>query len=100
MIFTTTPITTKMGVKVRRCFVCGVTHSSKSYKYYDFVKIFGCYQVCSKVDICERCAYKADSFVDYYGKKKKRDVRKLFKFLRNGVLVLEEFSALMNAGYY
>lgn len=52
------------------------------------------------VSICENCSDKADSFINYYGKKKPKDIESLMMYLTSGRKQKEIFSAMMSAGYY
>lgn len=62
------------------------------------------YQCFGVVFICSDCGNKADNFIDYYGKKKAKDIRRLKLFLQSGkisaIKFRKDFSAMMNAGYY
>jgi hypothetical protein len=88
-----------MKLHQKQCFVCGFTANNRQYKYYDFSEVLKNYRV-GYVDICGRCGQKADSFINYYGKKKESDLKRLHKFLVSGVLPMRDFSKLMNAGYF
>lgn len=54
--------------------------------------------------VCKGCGDVANSFVNYYGKKKPEDMLTVNKFLRNGKvsgeLEISIYSQLNNAGYY
>lgn len=83
----------------RQCHVCGIVFRDNKYGYWDIEQIRKIYSVCNNLDMCAKCARKADSFVDYYGKKKPEDVAKLKRFLLSGYQAKKDFSALMNGGY-
>jgi hypothetical protein len=83
----------------KQCFVCGGIAKSTSYDYYGFAEVTKSYQV-GYADICEMCGQKADQFINYYGKKKESDLKRLHKFLVSGVLPMRDFSKLINAGYF
>jgi hypothetical protein len=50
--------------------------------------------------LCNCCGNKADSFIDYYGSKKKEDVGMLLSFINTGNEPKRRLRAMMNAGYY
>ena len=52
------------------------------------------------VNICSKCAPKANSFFGYYGKKKPKHIKQLMDYLTSGSKQLEKFTAMMNAGYF
>lgn len=86
-------------MKKRSCGVCGLTVSNDNPQYYRFLEIRGVYQV-GFSDICENCGNKASSFVDYYGIKRDCDLINLNQFLCGGIVVMQQYSQLVNAGYY
>ena len=57
------------------------------------------YRVGGIVNLCNRCGDRANSFVDYYGKKKEKDKKDLSDFLMSGELVKKRFDEINNAGY-
>lgn len=83
----------------KQCQICGISCTWQDKQYWDFQEIRSCYSVGYK-DICNKCGQKANSYVNYYGIKTPEDVLSLELFLLSGVLINNEYSALMNAGYY
>lgn len=61
------------------------------------------YSHCGVFKICRKCGDKANSFVNYWGDKSKRDINKLIDFLTTGKLIIKTninlYSMLTNAGY-
>ena len=86
--------------KVRQCHVCGIVFRDTEYGYWNMETIRECYAVTDNLDMCAKCARKADSFVDYYGKKRESDKAKLRQFLLAGFQATRDFNSLMNGGYY
>lgn len=86
--------------KERQCHVCGIVFRDSEYGYWNMETIKSCYAVTSNLDMCAKCARKADSFVSYYGRKKESDKAKLKRFLLSGYQAVKDFSSLMNGGYY
>ena len=50
--------------------------------------------------LCIKCMKKADSFVNYWGRKKEKDKRALLSFINNGIEPQRRLFAMMNAGYW
>ena len=67
--------------------------------WFNLTDIKPIYRVGGIVDVCRSCANKANSFVNYYGKKTEKDKQNLSCFLMSGKLVLERFNQIMYAGY-
>lgn len=69
----------------------------------DYFIIRDIYRTRFTINLCNPCGKKADSFVNYWGKKKEADIIKLNLFLRNGAASkkneLDYLNSLMNAGY-
>lgn len=84
---------------MEQCIVCGAINKDSSRPWL-FVKLKRCYRVGELECLCEKCGRKADSFVNYYGAKTAKDEERLSKFLLSGVIPQNQFSALMNAGYF
>lgn len=84
---------------IKQCFVCGVTFNDKQFGYWGMSEIKTVYRVSEYKDICNDCTSKANAFVNYYGKKKEKDLKQLRDFLVSGVLVTKKFQSLMNGGY-
>ena len=51
-------------------------------------------------EFCDSCTKKANSFLNYYGKKRKEDLKNLFNFVNCGDIPTRKFNAMMNGGYY
>lgn len=49
---------------------------------------------------CDKCGAKADSFINYYGMKKQKDLEALHRYLISGILPMKQYFMLINAGYY
>ncbi len=52
------------------------------------------------INICSKCAPKANSFFGYYGKKNPKHIRSLMEYLTTGSKQQEKLTAMMNAGYF
>lgn len=50
--------------------------------------------------LCSKCGDKADSFIDYYGKKDEADLKLLFDFVSSGIEPQRQLQAMMSAGYW
>ncbi len=54
--------------------------------------------------LCNSCGEKANSFINYYGKKKRKDIEKLDRYVRSGKLSkqaeINYYNKLNNAGYF
>ncbi len=50
--------------------------------------------------ICGSCGDKASKFINYWGKKKRKDRVALNNYLNTGAMVQKKYSAQINAGYY
>jgi len=89
------------------CDRCGDNKKPKSFTFNfdgELVELRKTYQTLFVKKLCGACGEKADSFINYYGRKKKEDVRKLNNYLRSGELSksveLKRYSQLTSAGYY
>lgn len=82
----------------KQCLVCGLKATSAQYQYYEFTELFSIYQVGYK-DVCGHCAVRANSFVDYYGHKKQKDIDALHRYLISGILPMRDYTMLMEGGY-
>lgn len=58
------------------------------------------YQRTELVNICSKCAPKANSFLNYYGIKKQKDINKLMEYIVNTNHQQNKMIAMMNAGYF
>lgn len=58
------------------------------------------YQRPELLNICSKCGYKANSFLNYYGKKKLSDIERLMSYLVNTSHQRNKMIAMMNAGYF
>ena len=62
------------------------------------------YSIYGVKSLCKECGDKANSFLNYYGKKKKSDRIKLAEFIKSGIvsakLTKNAYTSLMNGGYY
>lgn len=83
----------------KQCCVCGVVFNNNQGGFYLMEEIKDIYSIGNHKVICSKCGEKANAFVNYWGKKKERDLKDLNLFLLNGVLPQREFKELMNAGY-
>lgn len=83
----------------KQCLVCGLKVTSAQYQYYGFTELFSIYQVGYK-DVCEACSMRANSFVNYYGHKKQKDIDNLHRYLIGGILPMRDYYMLMEGGYY
>lgn len=83
----------------KQCLVCGLKVTSAQYTYYDFAELFSIYQVGYK-DVCGKCTTVANSFVNYAGYKKQKDIDNLHRYLIGGILPMRDYCMLMNGGYY
>jgi hypothetical protein len=82
----------------KQCLVCGLKATSAQYQYYGFTELFSIYRVGYK-DVCEVCSVRANSFVDYYGYKKQRDIDNLHRYLISGILPMRDYYMMMEGGY-
>ena len=85
--------------KSKQCLVCGVKYCDRQPQYYRMRDVRDCYLVSEHKDLCAKCGDKANSFLDYWGVKRKSDKEKLHNFLVSGVLPMVKYNAQMNAGY-
>lgn len=85
--------------RIKQCGHCGLTVTNYQYEYYCFQELIESYRV-GYTDICDKCATKADKFVNYYGLKKQKDLDNLHRYLISGILPMKQYTMLMNAGYY
>lgn len=71
---------------------------------YELIKLLSIYQTKIVTHVCKSCGDQANSYVNYYGKKKQEDKKALNKFLRSGPISAKRedklYSMLNNAGYY
>ena len=49
--------------------------------------------------LCDECGVESNAFINYYGKKKKKDLDRLFRYLVSGSEQVKKFNQMMNAGY-
>jgi hypothetical protein len=70
------------------CDRCGV-----SCGWVNLTDMRDIYKIGGIMEICTKCADKANSFVNYYGKKKEKDKSDLFNFLLSGVEVQKRYLA-------
>ncbi len=63
-------------------------------------KLLKPYQRSELVNICSKCAPKANSFLNYYGIKKKKDIENLMNYLLSDNHQKNKMVAMMNAGYF
>lgn len=70
------------------------------FEFWNFRELLSIYQVSQYRDLCNSCATNSDGYINYFGKKKDKDKKKLREHLVNGVLVIRSYQAMMNAGYY
>ena len=87
--------------RILQCGHCGSTASNYQIEYYNFKELVTLYadEVGYK-DICDKCSTKADSFINYYGLKKQKDLDNLHRYLISGILPMKQYSMLISAGYY
>lgn len=83
-----------------QCFVCGKSYTYRDSEFWGMTEIKNTYRVSEHKICCESCGDVANSFVDYYGEKKEKDLKKLRDFLASGVLPQRQWQAQMNGGYY
>lgn len=76
----------------RPCSICGIESLFTE-------EIKSIYAVHGNDHICESCGDIANSFVNYYGKKKQKDLDALKQYLNSGVYAMTKYSRQMNAGY-
>ena len=57
------------------------------------------YRIHGMLELCESCGDKSSKFINYYGKKKESDLLKLKNYFNSGRMILNKYSAMMNAGY-
>ncbi len=81
------------------CLVCGIRVFNSMVSYYDFGSVKSCYRSGGFIDVCDSCGAKANSYVDYHGKKSKKDIANLESFLLTGVMPMRKYNALMFGGY-
>lgn len=62
--------------------------------------LFNVYRIGDIKYLCDHCAEKANSYVNYPGHKNNRDVKALLEFLRSGISNEIRFQQLTQAGYY
>ena len=84
----------------KQCHICGVVSLVKDYNYWNMETLRPCYALTDNADMCEKCALTADSFVDYFGKKKAKDKQSLKSFILRGYEMNKIYSGLMCAGYF
>lgn len=80
------------------CGVCGYKAKCGRRRYGELLEIRHIYRVGFEY-LCQNCAEKADSFVNYCGNKKPEDKQALWQFLISSVSPMRDYYALMNAGY-
>ena len=74
------------------CSICLV----KGWLFYD---LRSNYSVHGFKTVCPKCGDKANSFVNYWGKKKLKDKVNLKMYLNGGIMAQRKYSQLINAGY-
>jgi hypothetical protein len=84
----------------RQCHVCGGVFINNDYNYWNMETLRDCYALTNNACMCEKCTIKANSFVNYFGKKRATDKQKLKSFILNGYEINKIYSGLMCAGYY
>lgn len=90
----------RRGRPVVYCGVCGrLMDDFYECVGIDFHEVKEIYQV-GYVHVCSKCVDKINSFVDYYGYKKPKDLRRLHAYMIRGIKPMADYSALMNGGYY
>lgn len=75
--------------RIIQCGHCGLTVSNYQHEYYNFKELLDHHA--GKVgykDICDKCSIKADSFINYYGLKKQKDLDNLHRYLIGGSIQL------------
>jgi len=90
------------------CDRCGVDcRANKTAGYiqpWELLEIKEAYKTIFVSKLCLSCSSKANSFLNYYGEKKKADLRALADYLRSGersgLAEINAYSAMQNAGYY
>lgn len=92
------------------CDRCGMDCREITCGFIEFVPIGKLvevkpfYQVTGVTHVCHECADKGNKFINYFGRKRKEDLRGLHNFLVNGPVsskvVDRVYSQLMNGGYY
>jgi hypothetical protein len=80
-------------MKSKTCDICGIDCDSVT-------ELKAIYQTPQLKALCNSCGEVADSFVNYYGKKKPEDVARLHLFLMSGKRQVDILTATMNAGYF
>jgi hypothetical protein len=91
-------VTVKADVK--QCFVCGVVYKFSQYGFWRMSEVRAVHLVSDHNLICSKCGDKANSFINYWGKKKPKDLAKLHNFLASGILPMRQYQQQMNAGYF
>lgn len=87
--------------KFLQCGHCGLTVSNYQHEYYNFKELLDHHaRRVGYKDICDKCGTRADSFINYYGMKKQKDLEALHRYLISGILPMRQYSMLINAGYY
>jgi len=84
----------------KQCHVCGRVFLNNDYNYWNMEALRACYALTGNTGMCEKCTIKANSFVDYFGKKRAIDKQKLKSFILSGYEINKIYSGLMRAGYF
>jgi len=89
------------------CDRCGDNQAAKKFTFLcdgELTKVKESYQTLFVKKLCNCCGEKANSFLNYYGRKKRKDIKQLNDYLRSGLLSkqaeLNRYNQLNNAGYY
>jgi hypothetical protein len=84
----------------KHCDRCGC---SVKYEFIDFKTVMAIYQIFGAKKMCYPCGDKTDSFISYYGVKKREDIQRMRVFIQSGSLLKSitesAYSQLVNAGY-
>lgn len=70
----------------------------------DLVELTPFYTTIFTKHLCSKCGDEANSFINYYGRKRESDIANLRQYLKSGsvssITVDRIYSQLMNGGYY
>lgn len=70
----------------------------------ELVEVKSVWQSVGVTHVCKLCGNKANSFIDYYGKKTSKDKIALKNYLQSGdvssIVTIRTYSSLINGGYY
>lgn len=87
-------------MKRKTCLKCGVTHDNHHWQFFYMYDLRDFYSVLGLQVLCQKCGDKANSFVNYFGKKKDEDIKAVHDYLITGVVPTRIYQAMMNGGYY